>query len=118
MARHGANQHDCPGKLRVAELFFDVPVDYSKPNGSTLRLFARSIARFNNPIENPKDEGKLPWLVYLQGGPGFGCSPPQNYGMVEPALSKGYQVSHRKCLCVLYCLFNLSVVHNIQVFLI
>lgn len=81
------------GKLRVAELFFDVPVDYSKPNGTTLRLFARSVARFNKPVEPTKDEGKLPWLVYLQGGPGFGCGAPQNYGWVEPALSKGYQVS-------------------------
>jgi proline iminopeptidase len=81
------------GKLRVAELFFDVPVDYSKPNGITLRLFARSVARFNKPVEPTKDEGKLPWLVYLQGGPGFGCGAPQNYGWVEPALSKGYQVS-------------------------
>lgn len=80
------------GKLRVAELFFDVPVDYSKPNGGTLRLFARSIARFNKPVEPTKEEPRLPWLVYLQGGPGFGCSAPQNYGWVDPALTKGYQV--------------------------
>lgn len=90
--RLGANRI-CIGKLRVAELFFDVPVDYSKPNGTTLRLFARSVTRFNKPVEPTKDEGKLPWLVYLQGGPGFGCGAPQNYGWVEPALNKGYQVS-------------------------
>ncbi|EPS33878.1 hypothetical protein PDE_08840 [Penicillium oxalicum 114-2] len=84
--------HNVPGKLRVAELFFDVPLDYSKPNDGTLRLFARSVTRWNKPIESTKEDSKLPWLVYLQGGPGFGCGAPQNYGFVEPALSKGYQV--------------------------
>jgi hypothetical protein len=80
------------GKLRVAELFFDVPLDYSKPSDGTLRLFARSVSRLNKPVEPAKEEPKLPWLVYLQGGPGFGCAAPQNYGFVESALSKGYQV--------------------------
>ncbi|KAF3388994.1 Proline iminopeptidase [Penicillium rolfsii] len=84
--------HNVPGKLRVAELFFDVPLDYSKPSDGTLRLFARSVSRLNKPVEATKEESKLPWLVYLQGGPGFGCGAPQNYGFVEPALSKGYQV--------------------------
>ncbi|CAG7931435.1 unnamed protein product [Penicillium olsonii] len=86
--------HNVAGKLRVSELFFDVPVDYSKPAGDTLRLFARSIARKNTPIE-PSEEskgGKLPWLVYLQGGPGFGCGTPQSYPWVDFILSKGYQV--------------------------
>lgn len=76
----------------MAELFFDVPVDYSKPNDGTLRLFARSVSRLNKPVEPTKEETKLPWLVYLQGGPGFGCGAPQNYGWIEPALTKGYQV--------------------------
>ncbi|KAJ5991253.1 hypothetical protein N7499_011910 [Penicillium canescens] len=86
--------HNVPDKLRVAELFFDVPVDYSKPAAGQLRLFARSVSRLNKPIE-PKDEdkeGKLPWLVYLQGGPGFGCGPPQSYPWLDVMLSKGYQV--------------------------
>lgn len=81
-----------PGKLRVAELFFDVPVDYSNPGDGRLRLFARSVSRLNNPVDPSTEEPKLPWLVYLQGGPGLGCSAPQSYGWVEPALTKGYQV--------------------------
>lgn len=87
-----------PGKLRVAELFFDVPLDYGQPSDGTLRLFARSVSRLNKPVEPAKEESKLPWLVYLQGGPGFGCGAPQNYGFVEPALSKGYQVRIQSCL--------------------
>lgn len=75
-------------------------MDYSKPAGDKLRLFARSISRLNKPIEPVKEEakeakeGKLPWLVYLQGGPGFGCGAPQSYPWVEFMLSKGYQVCH------------------------
>ncbi|CAL5868347.1 uncharacterized protein PFLUO_LOCUS2572 [Penicillium psychrofluorescens] len=84
--------HNVPGKLRVAELLFDVPLDYSKPNENVLRLFARSVSRLNKPVEAEKEETKLPWLLYLQGGPGHGCGAPQNYGWIEPVLNKGYQI--------------------------
>ncbi|KAJ5225830.1 Proline iminopeptidase [Penicillium chermesinum] len=52
--------YNVPGKLRVAELFFDVPIDYSKPDDGTLRLFARSVTRLNKPIEPTQDECKAP----------------------------------------------------------
>ncbi|KAB8070375.1 Alpha/Beta hydrolase protein [Aspergillus leporis] len=84
--------HNVPGKLRVAELLFDVPVNYSRPNDGTLRLFARSVRRTASPFENSKDEKQLPWLVYLQGGPGYGCRPPQENSWIGTALDKGYQV--------------------------
>ncbi|KAF7593506.1 hypothetical protein BBP40_011417 [Aspergillus hancockii] len=84
--------HNVPGKLRVAELLFDVPVNYSQPNNGTLRIFARSVRRTAGPFENPKDDKQLPWLVYLQGGPGYGCRPPQENGWIGTALDKGYQV--------------------------
>lgn len=73
-------------------------MDYSKPAGDQLKLFARSVARRNTPIEPTKEEGKegkedkLPWLVYLQGGPGFGCGTPQSTSWVDFVLNKGYQV--------------------------
>ncbi|KAJ9221055.1 hypothetical protein DTO271D3_1262 [Paecilomyces variotii] len=84
--------HNIPGKLRVAEMFFDVPVDYSKPSEGTIRLFARSVKRLTTPPEPEKDEKQLPWFVYLQGGPGFGCRPPQEYGWIGTVLDKGYQL--------------------------
>ncbi|KAE8373728.1 Alpha/Beta hydrolase protein [Aspergillus bertholletiae] len=84
--------HNVPGKLRVAELLFDVPVNYNRPNDGTLRLFARSVRRSTTSLEAAKDDKQLPWLVYLQGGPGFGCRPPQENGWVGSALDKGYQV--------------------------
>lgn len=77
----------------MADLFFDVPLDYSKPNEGTLRLFARSAHRLTRPAEPEKSgEKQLPWMVYLQGGPGMGCRAPQDYGWVGTVLDKGYQV--------------------------
>ncbi|RAL16252.1 proline iminopeptidase [Aspergillus homomorphus CBS 101889] len=87
--------HNVPGRLRVAELFFDVPLNYTKPNEGTLRLFARSVRRLVTPVEpntGNNDDKQLPWLVYLQGGPGFGCRPPQEIGWISTVLDKGYQV--------------------------
>ncbi|KAL2815783.1 Alpha/Beta hydrolase protein [Aspergillus cavernicola] len=86
--------HTIPGKLRVAELFFEVPLDYIQPGDGTLRLFARSVRRSVKPVDPGKDDKQppTPWLVYLQGGPGMGCRPPQEYGWVGMALEKGYQV--------------------------
>lgn len=43
-------------------------------------------------VEPEKEEKQLPWLVYLQGGPGMECRPPQDYGWVGTVLDKGYQV--------------------------
>ncbi|KAL4988581.1 Alpha/Beta hydrolase protein [Aspergillus falconensis] len=86
--------HNIPGKLLVAELFFEVPLNYSRQGDGTLRLFARSVRRSAKPHDSGKDDKQspLPWLVYLQGGPGMGCRPPQEYGWVGTALDKGYQV--------------------------
>ncbi|KAE8153413.1 Alpha/Beta hydrolase protein [Aspergillus avenaceus] len=84
--------YNVPGKLRIGELFFDVPVNYNKPNDGNLRLFARSVRRLAGSFEASKEDKQLPWLVYLQGGPGFGCRPPQENGWIGTALDKGYQV--------------------------
>ncbi|KAI1922412.1 hypothetical protein LOZ58_006124 [Ophidiomyces ophidiicola] len=83
---------DVPGRLRVAELQFEVPVDHSRPNEASIRLFARGVQRRSSSAEAEPEERQLPWLVYLQGGPGMGCSQPQDIGWVGPFLDKGYQV--------------------------
>lgn len=91
-AVHSMTNDTGTGKLRVAEMFFDVPVDYSKPGEGSIRLFARSVRRLATPPELEKDEKQLPWFVYLQGGPGLGCRPPQENPWVGTVLDKGYQV--------------------------
>jgi pimeloyl-ACP methyl ester carboxylesterase len=86
------------GKLRITEHFFQVPRDYSNPSSGTIQLFARSALKAEKPADytsktdtDPK-KTQLPWLVYLQGGPGFECRSPQNVSWVPTILDKGYQV--------------------------
>jgi pimeloyl-ACP methyl ester carboxylesterase len=85
------------GKLKVSELFFEVPKDYSNPSDGTLRLFARSVTRHEVPVA-PTDEKELkkkaqmPWMTYLQGGPGYPCRPPQSMSITNPILDRGYQM--------------------------
>ncbi|MFC8510017.1 alpha/beta fold hydrolase [Streptomyces sp. NPDC057411] len=47
---------------------FDVPLDHDAPGGPTLRVFAREV------VDPARAAEPLPWLLYLQGGPG-GKSP-------------------------------------------
>jgi pimeloyl-ACP methyl ester carboxylesterase len=45
---------------------FEVPLDHERPGGEQIELFAREVVAAG-------DSGtRLPWLLYLQGGPGFG----------------------------------------------
>ena len=84
------------GKLKITEHFFEVPRDYTKPSAGTLKLFARSARKAERPADNSDPEDKkrsqLPWLVYLQGGPGFECRSPQNNAWTNTILDKGYQL--------------------------
>ncbi|KAF2827352.1 alpha/beta-hydrolase [Ophiobolus disseminans] len=90
--------HLVPGKLRITEHFFQVPRDYNNPASGTIQLFARSALKAEKPADytstSHQDVQKiqLPWLVYLQGGPGFECRSPQNVSWVPTILDKGYQV--------------------------
>lgn len=82
-----------PGRMNVSELFFEVPKDYSKPQNGSLRLFARSVERFEKPVDASKKEVKqAPWFLYLQGGPGMPCKSPQSYAWTDIVLDKGYQI--------------------------
>jgi hypothetical protein len=76
----------------VAELMFDVPLDYNLPELGRIRLFARSVLRRASGSDNELGEKQLPWFLYLQGGPGMSCSQPQDLGWITPLLDRGYQV--------------------------
>ncbi|MFJ5259770.1 alpha/beta fold hydrolase [Streptomyces sp. NPDC088387] len=47
---------------------FTVPLDHNAPAGETIEIYAREVAAADRPGQD------LPWLVYLQGGPGFGAN--------------------------------------------
>jgi pimeloyl-ACP methyl ester carboxylesterase len=53
-----------PGTV-VTEHVISVPLDHSRPGGEQVQVFAREVAAAGS-------EGRgLPWLLFLQGGPGF-----------------------------------------------
>ncbi|MFJ5223190.1 alpha/beta fold hydrolase [Streptomyces sp. NPDC088400] len=46
---------------------FEVPLDHGDPSGERIELYAREA------VAGAKADADLPWLVYLEGGPGFGA---------------------------------------------
>jgi pimeloyl-ACP methyl ester carboxylesterase len=58
-----------PGTV-LTDRTFAVPLDHARPDGEQIELFAREVA----PAGKAADD--LPWLVFLQGGPGFGAPRP------------------------------------------
>ena len=60
-----------PGTV-LTDHTFTVPLDHGQPDGEQIEVFAREIA----PAGRRGSDPALPWLVYLQGGPGFGSPRP------------------------------------------
>jgi pimeloyl-ACP methyl ester carboxylesterase len=56
------------GGLVLRDHWFDAPLDHTAPDGETIRIYAREVAAVE------KADADLPWLLFLQGGPG-GKSP-------------------------------------------
>ncbi|QDE31722.1 alpha/beta fold hydrolase [Shewanella polaris] len=66
--------------------FFSVPLDYQQNLSQQITVFAREISSIENQHK------KLPYLVFFQGGPGFGAVRPiSNSGWIKRAL-KEYRV--------------------------
>ncbi|EGR50437.1 uncharacterized protein TRIREDRAFT_58387 [Trichoderma reesei QM6a] len=87
------SSHIVPGQLLVTEHFFQVPLDYANPSASTITLFGRSATKHESPVVPPDEPpSPRPWLVFLEGGPGFGNREPQDHPLTRVALSHGYQV--------------------------
>ncbi|KAL2374178.1 proline iminopeptidase [Blastomyces gilchristii SLH14081] len=84
--------HFVPGKLKVTELFWDVPLDYNRPTEATIQLFGRAVRRREPGVDLARDEKVLPWFLYLQGGPGMASPAPQDVGWVQMMLDRGYQI--------------------------
>ncbi|KAL2891143.1 Proline iminopeptidase [Ceratocystis lukuohia] len=75
------------GRIVVSELSFKVPLDYASNSGDTITLFARAAVQCDKPVaETSAKDAPLnspkPWIVYLEGGPGFGCPSPLTHPIV------------------------------------
>jgi pimeloyl-ACP methyl ester carboxylesterase len=62
-----------PG-LVLTEHEFEVPVDHGQPDSRELTVFAREV------VAPGHERDDLPWLVFLQGGPGFEAARPLKPG--------------------------------------
>ncbi|KAI5900467.1 alpha/beta-hydrolase [Schizophyllum commune H4-8] len=76
--------------LKVIERFFTLPLDYGNPEGLKIRVFARNLFSIDQ-AKTPEEQAALPYLVYLQGGPGFECDVLTVSGMASELHSRGYQ---------------------------
>ncbi|CAL9121322.1 unnamed protein product [Musa textilis] len=63
--RHDAGDWYSVPDLSLRDHRFTVPLDYSAAAGSSITVFAREVVAVG------KEEQQLPYLLYLQGGPGF-----------------------------------------------
>jgi pimeloyl-ACP methyl ester carboxylesterase len=59
-----------PGTV-LTDHVFAVPLDHGRPDGEQIEVFARAV------VAADKAEADLPWLLFLQGGPGFGSPRPE-----------------------------------------
>ncbi|KAJ2344258.1 hypothetical protein GGF43_005493 [Coemansia sp. RSA 2618] len=76
---------------KVFERFFDCPLDHSQATDTRrVRVFARHIV----PVGKEDQMHSLPFMVYLQGGPGFECALPMSVkgGWFATAISEGFQL--------------------------
>ena len=58
-----------PGTV-LTDRFFAVPLDHQRPDGEQIEVFAREV------VAAGQADADLPWLLFLQGGPGFGAQRP------------------------------------------
>jgi len=63
-----------PGTV-VTDRTFSVPLDHARPEGEQIEIFAREVAAAD-AARPGGGAPALPWLVFLQGGPGFGAPRP------------------------------------------
>jgi pimeloyl-ACP methyl ester carboxylesterase len=58
-----------PGTI-VTDRTFAVPLDHARPEGEQIEVFARQV------VAAGQQDADLPWLLFLQGGPGSGAQRP------------------------------------------
>ncbi|KAK9460599.1 Alpha/Beta hydrolase protein [Lipomyces oligophaga] len=81
--------------LFVYEYTFSVNLDHNDSglSASKIKVFARRVVPPDEGDAKNPDKCKRPYIVYLQGGPGFECEPPlSKSGRTKELLDRGYQI--------------------------
>ncbi|MER1995224.1 MAG: alpha/beta fold hydrolase [Arthrobacter sp.] len=73
--------------MRVVEHRFTVPLDHAQPDGEQITVFARE---YSDP--EVAAAGDLPWLLYLQGGPGGKGNRLLQFGGWTKAASRRFRI--------------------------
>lgn len=73
--------------MRTVEHRFTVPLDHSRPDGEQISVFARE---YSDPEVSPAAD--LPWLLYLQGGPGGKGNRLLQFGGWTKAASRRFRI--------------------------
>lgn len=75
-------RHRFPG-CSCTDHVLELPVDHGQPGGARLEVFAREVVRAG------RESDDLPWLLYLQGGPGHKADrPAPGHGWLHRALEE------------------------------
>ncbi len=74
-----------PGTV-LTDIRLQVPLDHAAPGGEQIELFARRVVAAGNAAAD------LPWLLFLQGGPGFGAPRPEGRDSWLDRALRDYQV--------------------------
>src|SRR5215475_7859998 len=64
-----------PG-LVLTDHTISAPLDHTKPEGEQISVFGREVVAADKVSASGEVDTSLPWLVYLQGGPGFSADRP------------------------------------------
>jgi pimeloyl-ACP methyl ester carboxylesterase len=64
------SNHRLPG-LVLSGHEFQVPLDHARPDGEQIVVFGREV------VSPGREDADLPWLLFLQGGPGFPAPRPE-----------------------------------------
>jgi thioester reductase-like protein len=70
----------------VREHRMRVPLDHATPDGPTIELFAQEV------VAAEREHDDLPWMLFLQGGPGAHCPEPSVMGGWLTTALKGHRV--------------------------
>jgi len=74
--------HRLPG-LVLVDHEFNVPLDYARPEGETINVFAREV------VATDREKQDQPWLIFFQGGPGSSAPRPEDKsGWLKRALQE------------------------------
>src|SRR5579863_3677425 len=65
----GVSTYRQPGTV-LTDHVFTVPLDHDRPDGEQIEVFARAV------VAAGLEDADLPWLLFLQGGPGHAAPRP------------------------------------------